>query len=170
MTIEEPNPVHVELESQYRLQQVTLARHRGEAEALTSQISQLAEEVAALQAELPQVEFEEQALAAEVSMLEQTALLFLEKTAETQILQSIDLAGTSVILISPPGTPGSPIRPRKTFNMAIAGMLGLMLSVMLAFLLNAFDSTVKDPADIEQLIGVPVIGYVPNFAKLKGAN
>lgn len=167
VTVTESNPTYVQLDAQLRSQRAALARLRGAGHALESRISELQQQIAQLQAELSSVQSEEQAAAAQVATLEQTEQLLREKMAETQILQSLDLAGTSVLVTSPPRTPTSPVRPRKMLNMAVAGVLGGMLSMFLAFVLNAFDTTVKRPEDIEELLGVPVIGQVPDFARMK---
>lgn len=57
--------------------------------------------------------------------------------------------------------PTSPASPKPMLNMAIAFFLGLMISVGLIFLLEYLDNTVKNPEDIEKLLGVPVIGSIP---------
>lgn len=166
--IEEASVPTFEMQTELGQQQAELARTEGQARALGGQISELNNQVASLQAELSRVESDERSVAAELGMLEETERLLREKMAETQILQAIDLAGVSVLVVSPADTPTSPIRPRKMFNMALAGMFGLLISVMAAFVLNTFDTTVRDQEDVEHLIGVPVIGYVPDFARTKG--
>ena len=167
VTYQEPHPRYLELEAEIQSRRAELARLEGEQAALQERIANLGEQVAALQAELTKVQSEERAASAEVSTLERTQQLLREKMAETQILQSVNLAATSVLVVSPASTPSSPIRPRKGLNMAVAGLLGVTLSVLLAFVLNALDTTVKDPDEIEQLLGIPVVGHVPDFSRLK---
>lgn len=57
--------------------------------------------------------------------------------------------------------PTSPIRPRPIQNLAIALMVGLGLGIGLAFLIEALDNTLKTQADVESLLGVPVLGLIP---------
>ena len=45
-------------------------------------------------------------------------------------------------------------------NMAIAIVLGLMVGVGIAFLIQYLDKTVKTEQDIEDLLHLPVIGLV----------
>ena len=56
--------------------------------------------------------------------------------------------------------------------MAIAAVIGLMLGVGVAFLLEYLDTTMKDEQDIEELLGLPVIGLISpipdsDIAKMK---
>ncbi|WP_270340467.1 YveK family protein [Bacillus mobilis] len=54
----------------------------------------------------------------------------------------------------------SPIKPRPMLNVVIAFIAGLMASVALAFLLEYLDNTVKKEEDVENLLGLPVLGIV----------
>ncbi|WP_078378861.1 YveK family protein [Sutcliffiella halmapala] len=55
----------------------------------------------------------------------------------------------------------SPIKPRPALNMAIALVVGLMMGVGLAFLLEYLDNTIKTEQDIEKLLELPVLGAIP---------
>jgi succinoglycan biosynthesis transport protein ExoP len=57
--------------------------------------------------------------------------------------------------------PTAPVRPKPIQNLAIALMVGLGLGVGLAFLIEALDNTLKTQADVESLLGVPVLGLIP---------
>ncbi|MDA1602335.1 Wzz/FepE/Etk N-terminal domain-containing protein [Bacillus cereus group sp. RP37] len=54
----------------------------------------------------------------------------------------------------------SPIKPRPMVNVVIVFVLGLIASVGLAFLLEYLDNTVKKEEDVENLLGLPVLGIV----------
>lgn len=55
----------------------------------------------------------------------------------------------------------NPVAPRPKLNMAIAGVLGLMVAVGLAFLLEYLDDTVKTPEEVYRLLGLNVLGTIP---------
>lgn len=55
----------------------------------------------------------------------------------------------------------SPVKPRPALNMAIAMVVGLMMGVGMAFLLEYLDNTIKSEQDIEKLLGLPVLGAIP---------
>ena len=57
--------------------------------------------------------------------------------------------------------PTSHIKPRPSLNMAIAGALGMMVSIFIVFLLEYLDSTIKTPGDVEKYLGLNVIGTIP---------
>lgn len=59
--------------------------------------------------------------------------------------------------------PENPIKPNKTMNIAIAMVLGVMGSVFIIFLLEALNTKIKEPKDIEDKLGIPVFGVVPKY-------
>lgn len=62
--------------------------------------------------------------------------------------------------------PESPISPNKKMNIAIAGLLGLMVGIGLALLLEFMDNTFKDKEQAEIILGLPVLGTIPNEDKM----
>lgn len=67
----------------------------------------------------------------------------------------------SVSTIDVAKVPGSPVAPNKVMNIAIATVLGMMVSVGLVFVLEFLDRTYKTPADIERHLGLPILGTIP---------
>jgi len=59
--------------------------------------------------------------------------------------------------------PSAPVRPRKAWNLGLAIVVGLGVGVGLAVALEYFDTTVRNPDDVERYLGLPVIGIVPKF-------
>ncbi|MES9775032.1 Wzz/FepE/Etk N-terminal domain-containing protein, partial [Priestia megaterium] len=55
---------------------------------------------------------------------------------------------------------GSMIKPNIILNMAIALIVGLMVGVGIAFLLEYLDKTIKKDKDIEEQLGLPVLGAI----------
>ncbi|GAA0083711.1 Wzz/FepE/Etk N-terminal domain-containing protein [Clostridium sp. CTA-7] len=62
--------------------------------------------------------------------------------------------------------PEKPVSPNKKMNIAIAFLLGLMVSVGLAFLLEFLDNTFKTKEQLERELDIPVIGTIPNVKEL----
>lgn len=60
--------------------------------------------------------------------------------------------------------PTRPIQPNKPLVLSVALLLGLMLGVGTAFLRNMMRPGVKDPADIESILGLNVFATVPHTA------
>ena len=60
-------------------------------------------------------------------------------------------------------TPVNPVEPNKKMNIAIAMVLGAMGSIFVIFLIEALNTKIKEPKDIEEKLGIPVFGVVPKF-------
>jgi len=60
------------------------------------------------------------------------------------------------------------VSPRPLLNIAVAFVASLMLGVLLAFLVDYFDDTVKTSDDIKKLFGLRVLAVVPDM-NAKGA-
>ncbi len=58
--------------------------------------------------------------------------------------------------------PEEPVSPNKIMNIAIAFLLGLMVSVGLVFLLEYLDNTYKNKDQLEKDLGIPVLGAIPD--------
>ncbi len=61
----------------------------------------------------------------------------------------------------------SPIKPNPKLNIAIAIVVGLMVGVGLAFLIEYMDNTVKTEKDIEDLLGISVLGVITEMGEPK---
>ena len=59
--------------------------------------------------------------------------------------------------------PENPVSPNKKMNIAIAFLLGLMVSVGLVFLLEYLDNTYKNKDQLEKELGIPVLGDIPDI-------
>src|SRR5690625_6534537 len=58
----------------------------------------------------------------------------------------------------------SPVSPKPMLNMAIAFVLGGMIGVGLAFLLEYLDNTIRTEADVEQHLDLPVLGAISQIS------
>lgn len=67
----------------------------------------------------------------------------------------------SVSILDKAVIPEKPILSRKILNVLLAFTAGLMVAMGLAFLLESMDDTVKSSEDIEKLLGIPVLGIIP---------
>ncbi len=159
----ELNPVWVSLTQTLDQRRLALAEKEAQAKAVAQQAETLEKRIRDLQAELSGKRTELESLQATVARLKKTQTLLSEKITETRIARSVNLGETNVMVVSPALKPHAPVKPRKSMNMAMAGVLGLMVSVMLAFLLEHLDNTIKTADDVQRRLGLPVLGSIPKI-------
>lgn len=88
----------------------------------------------------------------------ETAEVFMESVKDIMMVENIQIIDEAQV-------PKKPISPRPKLNMAIAGILGLMVGIFLSFLLEYLDNTIKTPEDVEKYLGLSVIGTIPMVSK-----
>ena len=64
-------------------------------------------------------------------------------------------------------TPQAPISPKLLLNGLLALVVGGMLGLGLAFLLEHLDDRWRSPEEAEQIFGVPALGVIPSFKTFK---
>jgi len=86
-----------------------------------------------------------------------------------QRYKEIGIAGgittNNISIVDRARPPGGPSKPQPMHNLMVAGVTGLALGVMLAFLLETMDQAIRKPADVESKLGLPVLGSVPLLQK-----
>jgi tyrosine-protein kinase Etk/Wzc len=85
------------------------------------------------------------------SLLNSSQQLQLVKEGKVGNVRIVDLAAV----------PEDPVKPQRPTVLALAGLLGLMAGLALAFLRNSLRPGIKDPADIEQHAGLHVFSTIP---------
>ncbi len=73
---------------------------------------------------------------------------------------------TSLEVYSQPQLASAPSSPNYRLNLIIGAVLGGILGVVIAFISNYFDTSIKSLEDAERLLGLPVLGVIPRDAGL----
>lgn len=71
-------------------------------------------------------------------------------------------SGVQLSVMNKADVPKAPIKPKKVLNIAIAFVLGLFVSIGLAFVLEYMDNTIKSENDVNKYLELPVIGIIPD--------
>lgn len=112
---------------------VELAKIVAQKNNLQKEISTLQKELETLQSDLADRQHQDIIIQEKVKFAQETYNAFLEKYEETRIAKSSAIGDSSILIVSPAVEPLKPIAPNKKLNVAIAGVLGLMLGVFAAF-------------------------------------
>jgi polysaccharide biosynthesis transport protein len=94
-----------------------------------------------------------------------TAGLALEGRAQSLGVLA-ELRSGSVQVAQMATVPTSPSSPHTSKNTALGAILGLLLGLCVAFLLERFDRRIREPKDLEGIYGLPLLGVVPESAAL----
>lgn len=127
----------------------------------------------------------EQQLAAQVNKLTGRVLDFRRRSIQYNILQrevdtnrqlydallqrykEIGVAGgvgvNNIAVVDDAELPVAPDRPRPLFNMALALFAGLVVGAALALVFEQIDEGLTDPIEVEDALGLPLIGVTPKL-------
>lgn len=125
---EEVNEAYIYLKNKANDIEIQLARIRAQKTALIRAIDSTSKELKELNAELVDKQYNDETLKQKVDFAKSTYEAFLHKYEETKILQSSDIGEDSITIVSHAVESLTPVATNKIKNVAIAGMLGLMIS------------------------------------------
>lgn len=75
------------------------------------------------------------------------------------------IENSNVSVLSSPKYPSLPISPNKSKNIVFGFGFGLALGVAVVLIIHYFDNSIKGKEDIEESVGIPLIGLVPVYNK-----
>ncbi len=139
-------------------------------EGLTNQVEELDRTLARFSRDLERIparELQTARLMRQAVVLEDIYTLLQTRLKESEIAQAVEDA--TVRVVDPALRTREPVRPRLLLNLLLAGVLGTMLGVGVAFGREFMDDTVHTREDIEKATGgLSVIGMIPRI-QLPGA-
>lgn len=136
---------------------------RASRRVIETRLAELAERRADLRREqrrFPDLEAEIEALEAQQSLDQDSYQFLLSQLYQAQITEA---AASPYVEILDPAAGAQPLQSRGRVNVMLGGLLGLILGVGAAFFLEYLDRTVRTSADVESLLGVPVLGIIPRL-------
>jgi polysaccharide biosynthesis transport protein len=157
-------PLHVPNERYDKLVD-RLDTYQTELEGLQAQSAQLEAQLVQKRARMNQLGPWEVRLAQLQREREMAEKSYLNLAARVEDLQIRENARRSTArVLERAVTPAAPVRPRKVANIALSLFLGLLLGSCLAFLLESLDDRITTPEEVDRLLGLPVLGYIPAIA------
>lgn len=92
---------------------------------------------------------------------------FFNRYTEAGSAQGLEQANARISEAAVPSP--SPVRPRKTLITGVAGLGALVFSIILAFVFDALDKTIKGSRDVEKKLGLKLLGVLPLVKKRRRA-
>lgn len=156
IVIDPLSQIHSYLTESFSLE-IELESLKAQEKALKTVVSEYEKTLKAL----PAKEFQLANLMRKRDVNEKIYMNLMEKREEARISEAEKIANLRII--DKAQLPGSPIKPRKRFNLAVGMMMGLLIGLGIAFLLESINTTLKTSEEIEKLTTWPVLAAIPKF-------
>lgn len=133
MKNEEVNINYIELSTKVAEYKILVSETTKELELMKSKIDQTQKEIEKIQSELAEKKHELNLVQRNVDIAQGTYDAFLKKYEEIRVAETTEMGESTINIVSPALVPIKPVGPRKMLNVAVAGVLGIMLGVFIAF-------------------------------------
>ncbi|MBI4856816.1 MAG: hypothetical protein HY818_08750 [Acetobacterium woodii] len=93
----------------------------------------------------------------------------ISKIVSDELAKQLTLAVSEIVgvenirILDQAVVPQKPVAPNKLQNALVGGLLGFILAIIIIIMMFLLSDTVNDEEDIENLIGVSVLGDIPEF-------
>jgi len=147
-------------------QQLQLGRVTGLKTSLENEIASVQDDIARTQNSLTGATDDAQRQRFEASLAQYRSTLSSLVNNYQQIRLAEAQATNNVVIAKPAVVPQTPVRPRTMTNVLLAAVVGAMIAIGAAFLIEYLDDTIKSPDDISRITGLSTLGAI---ARLKDA-
>ena len=97
----------------------------------------------------------------------------LQRTNETAAASDLsnDLRSSDIEVVDAAEVPRAPVGPNTRTNLLLGLLLGSVMAIGMAVLLEAFDTRIQTPADVKRALRLPFLGMLPHVSSraLKGS-
>jgi polysaccharide biosynthesis transport protein len=111
---------------------------------------------------LPSLEKTQRELERQLEAAQTTYTTLLKKREEARVAESQNVGNATIVEAAVP--PRNPTDSRQNLYLAAGGIVGLLLGVAVAFLLDLVDRSVKTVRETKDLFGYPLLGIIPAFS------
>lgn len=92
---------------------------------------------------------------------------FLQQSQELSSQDDMGFQRADASIISPAAIPRFPTYPRKTLSVLAASVVGGLIGVVIALLLERFEAVYRSAEQIEDALGLPVLASLPDLRKVR---
>jgi capsular exopolysaccharide synthesis family protein len=103
----------------------------------------------------------------EFKINEQILAGLVARMQETSMIATMDLNNVRKLDIASPALPNRYASPKITLNIGVGVIGGLFLGLAFAFFVAFIDDRVKSSFDIESVVGLPLLGIIPQIKKME---
>lgn len=148
MNNEEVNPVYIALKEKEAEIAVELTQAEAKIQMLKTQIEAIQQEVEDLQIKLAERQHEGRLIDQKVQIAQNTYDAFTRKHEELRVTESSQVGESNMIIVSRAYPTKNPVAPRKALNVAIAGVIGIMIGVFAAFFIEYWQTSGEEKKTI----------------------
>lgn len=153
------NPVYQSLELELFRAEGDLNAQSAKASSLKGQLSQLDQQIAALDLSENKV----QNLRREIAINEKNFRTYADRQEEARISEAMNnLKLSNVSVIQSATVPSKPIKPNNKLNVLLGLVLGAISSLTLAYVCESMTQTFSDPESVEAYLELPVLLSIPD--------
>ena len=92
--------------------------------------------------------------------------LLLKKLQEASLSSGINVSNAQIV--DGATIPDSPAKPKRVLNVLLSMFVGFFGGIFAAFFVEYMDDTIKTPDDVEKVLALPFLGYVPTTESEEG--
>ncbi len=149
------------IRAQYEDRLFDLESERARLEARKKQLTYRA---SAKLRDVPDKDIDYSRITRELKVNEELYNMLSKEAKNTQIKEKMALV-SEVTIVSPAIAPKAPVKPNKQFNLIIGALMGILIGIVMAALVETADTSIGAIDDIERLLEVPVLATVPHFSE-----
>jgi polysaccharide biosynthesis transport protein len=112
---------------------------------------------------LPQLEQTQRQLERRLQVARSTYEELLKRLQDIQVAENQNVGNARVVADAE--IPEIPISPRILLNLLLGGTMGVLLAIATVLLLEARDKSIKTVDEAKQLLGLPILGTIPQLGR-----
>lgn len=160
-----PNEAYKQAEMAIITEKGTLSSLEAKSKALKGQLAYARDELKTLNDH--EVQMSE--LQREINLQEASYRKYSQNLEQARVDQALETKKVSNIsVVQPPTYPLRPVRPRKSLNLALGLILGVIGGIGLAFFSEHIDQRIRRPEDVEERLKLPILAAIPHSSERIG--